>query len=133
MRHVLIVLLLSLGLSLPASAQSAQVESTISSQIDAFRADDFPRAFTYASPMIQGIFGNPGNFGVMVRNGYPMVHRPAEVRYLDLREIAGRLYQKVQITDAQGRVHLLDYEMIEVGGAWKINGVTLLEAPGAGA
>ena len=131
MRTLLIALLLALAL--PASARDAAIEGTISRQIDAFRADDFARAFTFASPGIQGIFGTPETFGSMVRNGYPMVWRPSELRYLDLIEQGGRMHQRVQITDAEGRVHLLDYEMIEVGGAWKINGVTLLEAPGAGA
>ena len=69
----------------------------------------------------------------MVRNGYPMVWRPAEVRYLELREIAGDLWQMVQVTDAEGNVHLLDYQMIAGRDGWKINAVQLLQAPGVSA
>lgn len=133
MRKLLIALLLSLAAALPAHAQNAEIEGTISSQIEAFKADDFARAFTFASPMIQNVFRTPENFGGMVRNGYPMVWRPAEVLYLDLREIDGALHQRVQITDAQGRVHILDYEMIESENGWKINGVQILQLPGISA
>ena len=129
MRRLLIVLSLIVGFALPAIAQNSEIEATIASQMDAFLADDFARAFTFASPNIQSLFGTPDNFGLMVRRGYPMVHRPAEVRYLELRNVAGALWQKVQVTDAAGTIHLLDYQMIELDGAWKINAVQLLEAP----
>lgn len=133
MRKLLITLCLILGLTVPAQAQNAEIESTISSQIDAFLADDFSRAFTFASPNIQNIFRTPENFGLMVRRGYPMVWRPSDVRYLDLREIGGALWQKVQVTDAQGKVHVLDYQMIELESGWKINGVQLLNSSGVSA
>jgi len=109
------------------------IEATINSQIEAFEADDFGAAFAFASPMIQGIFGSPARFGEMVRNGYPMVWRPGEVRYLALREIDGALWQKVLIRDQAGAVHILDYQMVRAGAAWQINAVHLLDAPVAGA
>jgi hypothetical protein len=119
-------------LSLPATAQEAPIEGTIRSQIEAFLADDFGTAFGFASPNIQSMFGTPDNFGAMVKNGYPMVHRPSDVRMGELREIEGRLWQKVYVTDAQGRGHVLDYQMIETPDGWKINGVTVLKADGVG-
>ena len=112
-----------------APAQEADIQSTISSQIEAFLADDFGQAFTYASPNIQGLFGSPERFGSMVQQGYPMVWRPDDVRYLELRERGGSLWQKVQITDQGGGLHILDYQMIETENGWKINGVQLLPSP----
>lgn len=129
MRQFAFALVCLLGLAGPAAAQGAQIEETISRQIEAFQADDFARAFGFASPGIQGLFGSPERFGAMVRQGYPMVWRPSEVRYLDLRDVAGSLWQRVQITDSAGRIHLLDYQMVETGGTWKINAVQLLPAP----
>ncbi len=126
MRRLLLALSLSAGLASGAFAQSDEIEANISAQIQAFKADDFATAFTFASPNIQRLFGDPENFGVMVRRGYPMVWRPADVRFLELREVAGNLWQKVMITDGDGRVHLLDYQMIQQEGRWKINGVQLL-------
>lgn len=119
----------------PALAQTgrnAAIEATIQRQIEAFLADDFARAFTFASPMIRDLFGTPERFGQMVRQGYPMVWRPAEVRYLDLRAVAGELWQRVMIVDQAGAVHLLDYQMIPsddgAGAGWAINGVQILRA-----
>jgi hypothetical protein len=134
----LATLMLSLSLALfalapKALAQEAPIRETIQSQIDAFLKDDFAQAFTFASPNIQSLFGTPENFGLMVRNGYPMVHRPRDVKMLELREVAGNLWQKVMITDQQGRTHILDYQMVESAEGWQINGVQILPSPGVGA
>ncbi|MEX0348691.1 MAG: DUF4864 domain-containing protein [Paracoccaceae bacterium] len=131
MRRLILSLLIGLGLSLSAQAQSGEIEANIRAQIDAFKSDDFASAFTFASPSIQRLFGTPENFGAMVRNGYPMVWRPAEIRFLELRDVAGQLWQKVMITDAAGNLHVLDYQMIELENGWKINGVQILDAPGS--
>lgn len=127
-----LVLVVGLWSAAPvAQAQNADIEATISAQLEAFKVDDFDQAFTYASPTIQGLFRTPENFGNMVRGGYPMVWRPSEVTYLELKETAGFLFQRVMITDAEGAVHLLEYQMVEMDGAWKINGVRLLANPPA--
>ena len=52
-----------------------------------------------------------------------------EIRLLELREVAGNLWQRVLVTDAAGRSHLLDYQMIETDSGWQINAVQLLPAP----
>lgn len=132
MRHFLMTFALVLGfaLPLPAAAQDQDITAVIDQQLDAFKSEDVERAFDYASPTIKGLFGTPQNFATMVQRGYPMVWRPAEVRYLDLREVAGNLWQRVQITDEQGSVHMLDYQMIQTENGWQINGVQLLEASG---
>jgi len=128
---VSIVFVLMLGGA--AQAQEADIKGVISNQIDAFEVDDFERAFTYASPMIQQLFGSPQNFGTMVRNGFPMVWRPAELRFLELRKTETGLWQRVMVTDRAGRVHLLDYQMITSKGGWKINAVQPVQAIGASA
>lgn len=114
-----------------ALAQNADIRSTISRQFEAFIADDFATAFTFASPSLQQFFQSADNFGMMVTQGYPMVWRPAEVTYLELREEAGTFWQKVQIIDAEGRAHYLEYRMIETPEGWRISGVQILDAPGA--
>lgn len=117
-----------------AFAQDATaIEDVIGSQLEAFNDRDIDQAWTYASPNIKRLFGDPGNFGVMVQRGYPMVWDNAEVRFLELREIAGNLWQKIMIRDANGGLHLLDYQMIQTGEGWQINGVQLLPAPDVGA
>ena len=126
MRRLLLAVSLSAGLASGAFAQNAEIEANIAAQIQAFKADDFVTAFTFASPNIQRLFQTPENFGDMVRRGYPMVWRPADVRFLELRDISGALWQKVMITDGGGRIHILDYQMVQQENGWKINGVQLL-------
>ncbi len=129
----LTVLIPVLFAAFPAQAQQDPIQSTITSQIEALQADDFATAFTFASPTIQGLFGTPENFGMMVQQGYPMVYRPAEVQMLDQREISGALYQRVLIRDANGRGFVLEYQMIETPEGWKINGVDMAQQPDVGA
>ena len=128
------VLGLSAGVAPAQDAGSAgAIEGVIQSQIDAFLADDFETAFTFASPMIKGIFRTPERFGSMVRNGYPMVWRPSDVQFLALEERGGRVHQKVMVRDRDGTLYMLDYEMLETPEGWQINGVQVLRAPELGA
>jgi Domain of unknown function (DUF4864) len=108
------------------------IEGTIQSQLDAFVVDDFATAFTYASPTIKSMFGTPENFGAMVTQGFPMVHKPGNVQMLELREVAGNLWQRVLITDQAGASHMLDYMMIETPDGWQINAVQILPSVGTG-
>lgn len=133
MRNGLYAVLLAAALAVPAVAQEAPIQETIQSQIEAFQADDFARAFTYASPTIKGMFGTPENFGAMVKQGYPMVYRPSEVQMMELREVAGNLWQRVRITDRAGAGWYLDYMMVETAEGWQINAVQILPAPDVGA
>ena len=129
MRQMVLSLVMCIGLSGPVAAQSAEITDTIDAQIEAFVNNDIDRAFSYASPGIRRVFETPENFGAMVRGGFPMVWRPAEVQYLELRDVAGNLWQKVRITDAAGQVHVLDYQMVNLEGRWKINAVQILKVP----
>jgi Domain of unknown function (DUF4864) len=132
MRNGLYAVLFAAVLALPAVAQEEPIRNTIQSQIDAFQADDFTRAFTFASPTIKGMFGTPENFGAMVKQGYPMVYRPAQVQMMELREVAGNLWQRVRITDQAGAGWYLDYMMIETAEGWQINAVQIMPAPDVG-
>ena len=130
MKQILLVVTMVLALWVrPAAAEDAAVQGVISAQVEAFKADDFARAFTFASPTIQDVFRTPENFGAMVKNGYPMVWRPVELRYLEARVIAGQLWQKVLVKDAAGERFLLDYRMINTAEGWRIDAVQLLELP----
>ena len=125
MRHIIPAFLLVASLVAPARADETAIQNVITSQIEAFKVDDFATAFTFASPTIQSVFGNPENFGIMVRQGYPMVWRPAEVQFLTIDIIDGQLWQNVLIRDREGQVHILEYQMIPGENGWRINAVRL--------
>lgn len=128
MRNAAFALLIWLGIGTALPAQEADIQATIDSQLQAFQGDDFSAAFEFASPNLQRLFQTPENFQRMVTQGYPMVWRPGEVRYLELREQDSTFWQRVMITDQSGRVHILDYRMLETGEGWRINGVQILDS-----
>jgi hypothetical protein len=116
-----------------AHAQEEGIAETIRGQYDAFADQDLERAFSYASPMIHGIFGTSENFGAMVKRGYPMVWGSEGVQLMELRDVAGALWQRVRTVDAQGRGWYLDYRMIEGPKGWLIDAVQLLPMQDLGA
>jgi hypothetical protein len=140
MRHLFLSLFAGLvlvlaPLSAPAQApDEAAIRGTIQGQLDAFKSDDFGTAFGFASPMIRSMFGTADRFGMMVRQGYPMVWRPAEVEFLGLRDRGGQVWQMVLIRDGNDVYHTLGYQMVPDGaGGWRINGVQILREGEAGA
>lgn len=127
MRALCVALFLYVLSAVSAVSQDMRPSDVIDRQIEAFRADDFDTAFTFAHPNIKHIFRTPDNFGRMVREGYPMVWRPAEVEHLGQRIEGGIVKQDVQIIDGKGQVYVLEYSMIETDAGWKISGVRILE------
>lgn len=118
-----------------SSAQSmadvdSRVEATIAAQLEAFRAQDIPRAWSYASPLIQSLFGDQDQFARMVEQGYPMVWSPMTYRFGMARVSGSTVLQTVEVIDRDGQSHALVYEMIQISGEWRINGVQFLpQAP----
>ena len=112
-----------------ASAQDADIQAVIASPLDAVPARDAAAAFDHASEGIRGMFGSSDNFAIMVQRGYPMVWNPDEFRFLDLRDIDGKVWQKGLVRDQEGTLHILDYQMIPTENGWKINAVQVLPAP----
>ena len=108
MRTLLFSLILILN-GVSARADETAIQSVIQSQITAFKQDDFVTAFTYASPTIRQLFGTPEQFGMMVRQGYPMVWRPGQVDFLPFKSEPSRTFQDVMITDQAGVVHAVSY------------------------
>lgn len=132
MTRLLPFLALCLGLlaAVPARAETgAAIRAVIAAQLEAFQRDDWEGAFTYASPTIRNIFRTPDRFGGMVRQGYPMVWRPARVEPGPLEAGPNGPVQMMYIEDSRGILHLAAYEMTQVGGEWRINGVQIRRAP----
>lgn len=121
---------LSAVVALAEDSREGAIRSVINQQLRAFQSENAARAFSFASPAIKSLFGDPARFAQMVRDGYPMVWEPADVTFLGMTDTGGRQVQRVMIRDQAGRVHLLDYDMIESFSGWQINGVRLVQAQG---
>ena len=114
-----------------SGTDAVAIQGVIRAQLDAFAADDAPRAFSYATPGIQGMFGTPDNFIAMVRKGYPVVYRPSSVVFLKPEADGGQVLQAVQMTDADGQLWIALYTMQrQPGGGWLTNGCRLGRSQG---
>ena len=106
---------------------AAAVRKVIEAQLDAFRKDDGPRAFSYATAEIRLTFGSAENFMEMVRSEYAVVYRPRSVAF-DAPVWAGPddLVQPVRLTDGEGRAWVALYPMLRGSdGVWRTNGCQL--------
>ncbi len=119
----------------PARAQALGAEDRravrgiVEAQLAALAAGDAARAFSYASPMIRRQFGDAETFIGMVRQGYPMVIRPAATAFFEPERAEGGVLQRVQLRDAAGQRWLAAYQLVqladEAGRPWRINGVVV--------
>ena len=102
-----------------------QVRQTIERQLQAFQAGDAAAAFSIAAPAIQRKFRTPEVFLSMVRQGYPVIYRPASVTFLRLEKLGESTWrQRVEMGDDDGRIWVMDYSLSpDAQGRWRINGV----------
>ena len=113
------------------SADAKAIRAVIEAQLDAFAKDDADKAFAYAAPPIQSMFGNPQTFLRMVKTGYPAVYRPASVIFLKPEVIDGETLQLVQLSDQEGAVWTAAYRMQrQKNQLWRINGCALEKSEG---
>ena len=127
----------ALALAVPALANEVAaddaraVRTIIEAQLDAFARDDADKAFSYAAPSIQTLFGSPGNFMRMVRTGYPVVYRPASVVFLKPEGLVDGVLQAVQMSDAAGQVWMAYYRMErQQDKTWRIGGCQVERSAG---
>ena len=137
MRRFWLTCLLALTVATSAAARSAPVSATdmrsaravVQAQLDAFAADDGPRAFSLATRNLRQIFGSPERFMAMVRAGYPVVYRPASVAFLIPEWFDRELIQGVHFTDEAGGLWLAIYRLQrQRDNSWRINGCELVES-----
>ena len=105
-----------------SAADAKAARALIEAQLAAFAADDASRAFSYAAPAIQTMFGTPERFLSMVRDSYPVVYRPASVSFLQPEWVGGKLVQRVQMSDAGGAPWMVVYELERQNDrSWRIS------------
>jgi hypothetical protein len=138
MTRILCTLLLLLGFSTASLAQqvpdsdASEFERIITEQLKAFKADDGPRAYSFAAPNIQMIFPSPELFMGMVMKGYPQVYRPKSYKFTGaMIDPAGRPSQKVLFIGPDGKAYTALYTMEkQPDGSWKIAACTILREVG---
>jgi len=110
------------------------VQATVRAQLAAFAGDDAERAFSYAAPNIRALFQTPENFMAMVRQAYPVVYRPADLRFLTPKSLDAAVVQPVHMRDAGGLSWLAMYTLQrQADGGWLISSCVLAPDRSVGA
>ncbi len=112
-------------------ADRGSIRQVIERQLAAFRRDDGPEAFSYASPNVRRQFGTPQNFMRMVQTGYAPVYRPRMVEFRGLEMVGDVPAQKVFFVGPDGVPVMAIYPMQkQPNGDWKIDGCMLVGVAG---
>ena len=124
------ILLRALVFADEASAVRVEVHITISSQIEAFKKNDVEEAYTFAAPNIQAQFPNPETFGLMVRNGYPIIWKPKSFKFVKFKDLGKKCIQRVLFQSYGGSLETYDYILEKNNNLWKIAGVLAIKSAG---
>lgn len=106
-------------------------QNVIAGQIDAFRAGENERAYSYAAPNIRAIFPTVDRFMGMVAKGYRPVQMPRHYEFGRSRELGdGRMIaQEVLLIGPDGKDYVALYELLRMrDGSWKITSVQMVPA-----
>lgn len=139
MRLVWLLTTAACCLTLLAPAQAARltaadekiVREAVQGQLDALARDDADKAFSYAAPNVRQAVGTASGFLAMVRDGYPVVYRPASVAFLKPEGQANQVIQRVHMLDADGVSWLAIYSLQrQADKAWRITGCKVVKNKG---
>ena len=126
----IVFLLKSLSFANEGGITMKEVQDTISSQIDAFKQNDIKKAYNFAAPNIQAQFPNPDVFGLMVRNGYPVIWRPKSFKFTKFQDLGNKSIQRVLFQSYNGSLETYDYILEKYDDLWKIVGVLTINLAG---
>lgn len=125
------VLLAAAHASPLSPADEKDVRAVVQGQLSALARDDASKAFSFAAPNVREAVGTAANFMAMVRNGYPVVYRPASVAFLKPEVKDEQVIQRVQMLDARGDAWLAIYSLQrQKNKSWRITGCAVVENKG---
>ena len=114
-----------------AATESVKKELTtvIDGQLAAFRANDYAKAFSFASAGIQSMFA-PEDFEKMVKAAYPVIAHSVSSEYGVMFDTGEEAVVNVRVQDADKKNVEYQYLLKKESGTWKINGVSEVKAEG---
>ena len=99
-----------------------ELTAVIDAQLAAFRANDYPKAYTFAAGGIKETFPVE-NFEMMVKTAYPLIAGAAKAEYGLAFDTGEDAVVNVTVENAQGQRAQYQYTLSKEKGAWKITGV----------
>jgi Domain of unknown function (DUF4864) len=114
------------------AADASEFQRIITEQVEAFKADDGSKAYSFAAPSIQMMYPSSETFMKMVAQGYPQVYRPRSYKFIGATlDTAGRPSQKVLFVGPDGKAYSALYTMQkQPDGTWKIAGCLIIREAG---
>ena len=150
MRRTLLLLALAVGLAChgPVAASGAaesssapsaprrssdavkkELSAVIDAQLAAFRANDYPKAYTFAAGGVKTLFPL-GDFEKMVRTNYPIIAGSTSAEYGVAFDTGEEAVVNVRIENAEKKSVEYQYLLKKEAGGWKISGVSEIKAEG---
>lgn len=103
-----------------------ELYQVVESQIDALRRMDYTTAYTFAATGIQEKFPQE-QFREMIRSTYPQLTTQARVSFGETRFAANIKASALVFVERNGITSPMIYLFIKEKGAWKIEGVQLIQ------
>lgn len=112
-----------------SDAVKKELTDIIDAQLAAFRANDFPKAYTFAATEIKGMFG-ADDFEKMVRAAYPVIAHSTTADYGIAFDTGEEAVVNVRISNAEIKGVEYQYMLKKEDGHWKISGVAEIKPQG---
>ncbi len=107
----------------------AEIVSVVEGQLVAFRADDFPKAYTFAAQSIRGMFP-PAQFELMVKQSYPSIAKSKSASFGSCFDDGKQAVIYVTVEAPDGTRKDFQYTLEKEAVGWRITSVTSAEPPG---
>ncbi len=108
-----------------------KAKAVIEAQIEAMAIDDWPKAYSFASPDIRKRFVSPQRFKEMVLKGYKIVYRPRSISFQGVENFGVARGFTFHMIGSDGQAARVVYLMIkDEDEGWRIAGVQLFNIKG---
>jgi len=115
------------SLAYAGDAEIKAAQSSIDSQLKAFRAGDDAAAYSFAAPNVKRIFPTLEHFMAMVTGAYQPVHQPRSYAFGKVQELSPTsIIQQVMVVGPDGKDYEAVYTLeLQPDGVFRITGVSL--------
>ncbi len=112
-----------------SDAVKKELSAVIEAQLAAFRADDYPKAYTFAATEIKDMFAER-DFEKMVRTNYAVIAKSTVTEYGVAFDTGEEAVVNVRVQNAEKQSVEYQYLLKKEENGWKISGVSEVKPQG---
>jgi len=124
-----LVFLLLIFINLQANQKNKEdfdiTKKIISQQLEAFKINDAPKAYSFAAPFIKIRFQDPESFMSMVKDNYEPISNAKDFYFLKFKINNGDIYHQLQVISQSNQSYVATYSLVFIEDEWKISGCAL--------